>query len=78
MILIFQSLKKEILNKLDFYKLLKFILVEHKNEITIIKLKKQIKFYNNYLNPLFNDDSIFFKRKKKSFAFKVEKKFRNF
>ena len=69
----FPIFKKEILNKLDFYKLLKFILVEHKNEITIIKLKKQIKFYNNYLNPLFNDDSIFSKEKRKVLHLKLKK-----
>lgn len=69
----FPILRKEISNKLDLYKFLEAILIEFKDEITIIKLKKQIKFFNNNFNPLFNKNSVFSSEKRKVLYLKLNK-----
>ena len=61
----FPIFKEEILNKFDFHKFLNVLLDDYKDDITIIRLKKQIKLFNNNINPLFHSSSFISKEKRK-------------
>ena len=69
----FPIFKKEIINKLNFNEFLREILIEFNDEITFIRLKKQIKCFNNIINPLHYRLSVSSSEKRKVLYFKSKK-----